>query len=292
MLHTKLEINNLVFTYNKGASFEKKALDNVNLKIGAGEFMGLIGCTGSGKSTLIQQFNALLKPESGNVLLDGTDIHADKSRLKEVRRKVGLVFQYPEQQLFEETVAKDVAFGPKNLGLPAEEIEERVKWALDMVGLTPEMGEQSPFDLSGGQKRRAAIAGVLAMKPEVLVLDEPAAGLDPVGRDEILMKIREMHKRTGITIILVSHSMEDVARLVERIAVINGGRIVMDDIPAAVFSRAPELEQMGLSAPQAALLAQELQKRGFRLRDGLYTVEDVVAAVAQELSVNKGLNHK
>ncbi|MCL2406864.1 MAG: energy-coupling factor transporter ATPase [Defluviitaleaceae bacterium] len=275
----KLEIKNLTFTYNKGTSFAKRVLDGVSLSFGAGEFTGLIGRTGSGKSTLIMQLNALLKPESGQVLLDDEDIHADKSKLKEVRRRVGLVFQYPEQQLFEATVRDDIAFGPKNMGFSKEEINERVRKALDLTGLTPEIAEKSPFDLSGGQKRRVAIAGVLAMQPEVLILDEPAAGLDPAGRDEILSNIKQMHERTGITVILVSHSMEDIAKLTNRLIVINEGRIVMDDPPHLVFQNTEELISMGLSAPQAALLTQELIKKGFAIPPDLHTVDGVVAAL-------------
>ena len=277
---SKIEIKNLSYTYNKGAAFAKQALDGVDLTIEKGEFVGLIGRTGSGKSTLIQQLNALLKPDGGEVLLDGMNIHEDKAKLKEVRQRVGLVFQYPEQQLFEATVMDDVAFGPKNLGLPKEEIDERVEWALSMVGISREIAAKSPFDLSGGQKRRAAIAGVLAMRPEVLVLDEPAAGLDPAGRDEILEKIREMHGRTDLTVILVSHSMEDIARLVERIVVINGGKIVKDGAPGVVFAQPAELKALGLLAPQAAILAFKLRERGIGVPEGVYTVDGVVEAVA------------
>lgn len=283
-----IEIKNLAFTYNKGAAFEKKVLDDINLTIGRGEFVGLIGRTGSGKSTLIQQLNALLKPDGGTVVIDGFNIHSDKSKLKEVRQKVGLVFQYPEHQLFEATVEADVAFGPGNLGIAKEEVDERVRWALDVVGLAPELAAKSPFDLSGGQKRRAAIAGVLAMRPQILILDEPAAGLDPAGRDEILEKIREMHNRLGITVILVSHSMEDIARLVNRIIVINYGKIAMDGPPESVFSRPHVLEEMGLSAPQAARLAFALREKGFEVPEGLTTVDEVVEAVIRVVNPERG----
>lgn len=279
-----IEIKNLTFTYNKGLSFEKKALDNINLNVENSEFVGLIGHTGSGKSTLIMHLNSLLKPGSGQIIIDGFDINSDKSRLKEVRRKVGVVFQYPEHQLFEMTVYKDAAFGPANLGLAKDEIDERVRWALSLVGIPEEMFEKSPFDLSGGQKRRAAIAGVLAMKPDVLVLDEPAAGLDPKGRDEILEKIKEMHDALKITVILVSHSMEDVARLVDRIIVINKGKIAYDDVPGVVFGNPPELEKMGLSAPQAARLAYALRAKGFDLPDNIYTVDAATAALLELIS--------
>lgn len=282
-----ININHVGFSYNKGTPFEKQALRDVNLHIDDREFVGLIGHTGSGKSTLIQLLNALLKPDEGSVEINGLNIHADKSKLKETRSKVGLVFQYPEHQLFETSVAKDIAFGPENLGLGAAEVKERVEWALELVGLDMSVAEKSPFELSGGQKRRAAIAGVLAMKPEILVLDEPAAGLDPRGRDEILGSIKELKERLGITVILVSHSMEDVARLVERIVVISQGSVVMDGLPAVVFSEPTELEKIGLTAPQAARLAEALKKRGLTIPEGVYTVEAAVAAIAALLEKNR-----
>jgi energy-coupling factor transport system ATP-binding protein len=233
------------------------------------------------------QLNALLRPDSGSVVIDGRDIHADRSRLKEVRRSVGLVFQYPEHQLFEATIAKDIAFGPENLGLGKDEVQERVAWAMDLVGLPADTAEKSPFDLSGGQKRRAAIAGVLAMRPKILILDEPAAGLDPRGRDEILNNVKELHAKLGITVILVSHSMEDVARLVNRIIVINKGRIAMDGPPGDIFAKPDILENMGLAAPQAANLAHNLRARGFAVPEDAYTVEAVTEAIIKRLRERK-----
>ena len=272
-------IENLTHIYNKGTAFEKAAVKNINIEIAKGEFAAIIGHTGSGKSTLVQHFNALIKPSSGRVLLDGFDIHSDKSRLKETRSRVGLVFQYPEHQLFEMTVAKDVAFGPENMGLGKAETEARVRESLALVGIGADMYEKSPFELSGGQKRRVAIAGVLAMRPEVLVLDEPAAGLDPSGRDEIFGAIKNMRGKLGITVILVSHSMEDVARLAEKIYVMRDGEIAMSGTPAEVFARYAELEDMGLAAPQITYLAGELEKRGARLGGTFFTVGEAAGAV-------------
>lgn len=245
-----IKINHLTHVYGENSVFEKKALDDINLEINDGEFIGLIGHTGSGKSTLIQHLNALLVPTSGEVLLNGENIYADKSKLKTIRQKVGLVFQYPEHQLFEMTVYKDVAYGPGNLGLSEDEIDKRVREALETVGLGDEIYEKSPFELSGGQKRRAAIAGVLAMEPEVLILDEPTAGLDPKGRDEILDAIKLMHEKRKITVILVSHSMEDVAKLVDRIVVLAKGKIAVTGTPKEVFAQTEKLESIGLAAPQ------------------------------------------
>lgn len=274
-----IEIKNLTYTYNAGTAFEKKALDDVSLTIDKGSFVGLIGHTGSGKSTLIQHINALLKPTSGQVLIDGRDIHSDKSKLKEIRQKVGLVFQYPEHQLFEMTVFQDVAFGPSNMGFNKEDIEERVISALDIVGIGKDTYEKSPFELSGGQKRRTAIAGVLAMKPEVLILDEPTAGLDPRGRDEILAKIHEMHKKLNITVILVSHSMEDIAKLVDSIIVMNNGTIHFSGTPTEVFSHAEELEKIGLAAPSITYLMHALNKNGFDVPQDIYTVDAATEAL-------------
>lgn len=279
-----IEIKNLTHIYNEGTAFEKRALSDVSLEIQSGEFVGLIGHTGSGKSTLIQHLNVLLKPDEGQVLIDGFDINSDKSKLKEIRCRVGLVFQYPEHQLFEMTVYKDAAFGPENMGLPKEEVDSRVRSALEIVGIPPDCYEKSPFDLSGGQKRRVAIAGVLAMRPEILVLDEPAAGLDPRARDEILEQIRLMHQKLKITVILVSHSMEDIARLVDRIIVVNEGKIAFGGTPAEVFERTDELEGMGLAAPQAAYLAHALKAKGFDLPHGIYTVDAAVDAILQQLN--------
>jgi len=279
----QIEVKDLNFYYNRGTVFEKKALDNINLQIDKGEFVGLIGQTGSGKSTLIQHLNALLAPESGAVLLDGADIHADKTMLKNVRRRVGLVFQYPEHQLFESSVYKDVAFGPENMGLSDIDVDTRVKDALRIVGLGEDLHEKSPFELSGGQKRRAAIAGVLAMRPDVLILDEPTAGLDPRGREDIFDKIQNMRNELGITIIFVSHSMEDIARLVSRIVVINDGRIILDGTPAEVFKHIELLECNGLSAPQPSYLVNALNNRGFDLPDDIYTIDAAHNAIVTNL---------
>lgn len=269
-----IEVKHLTHIYGKGTVFEKAALNDVSFSIKKGEFIGIIGHTGSGKSTLIQHLNALAKPTEGAVYLKGEDIFADKSKLKSIRQKVGLVFQYPEHQLFEMTVYKDVAFGPKNLELDQNETDKRVKEALAAVGMGEEYYNKSPFELSGGQKRRVAIAGILAMRPEVLVLDEPTAGLDPYGRDEILNNIRQMHKRLGLTVILVSHSMEDISRLADRILVMHNGRLVYFDKSSEVFSRSASLEEMGLSAPEISRLMNYLISRGADVRRDIYTVEE------------------
>jgi energy-coupling factor transport system ATP-binding protein len=263
-----VEIKNLNHIYMKDTIFQHKALNDVSLTIEDGEFIGLIGHTGSGKSTLIQHLNALLKPTSGNIIIDGIDITAKGVALKKIRQTVGLVFQYPEHQLFEETVAKDVAFGPENLGLSKEEIEIRVKEALTLVGLDyDKLKDVSPFELSGGQKRRVAIAGVLAMKPKVLILDEPTAGLDPKGRDEILGEIKRLHEMQKITVILVSHSMEDIAKLVDRIIVMSKGKIVLTDTPRKVFMQSEMLKNIGLDVPEVTQLINELNKKGLGLKD-------------------------
>ena len=279
-----IEIKNLSHTYSRGSTFEKKALDDINITIYKGEFIGLIGHTGSGKSTLIQHLNVLLRPETGSIIIDGEDIGADKSRLKAIRSKVGLVFQYPEHQLFEMTVFKDVAFGPANMGVSTDETHQRVQDALEIVGIPPELHEKSPFELSGGQKRRVAIAGVLAMKPEILVLDEPTAGLDPRGRDEILGRIKDMHEKLKLTVILVSHSMEDIARLVDRIFVINHGKIVLQGPPAEIFAQIDALEAIGLASTQAAYVAKRLQDAGFALPDGIYTTQHAVTEILKEVN--------
>lgn len=268
-----IEVKNLCHIYSPGTPFEKAALSDVSFKIDDGDFVGLIGHTGSGKSTLIQHLNGLLKPESGSVEIDGTDIFQKGVNMREIRSKVGIVFQYPEYQLFEETVYKDIAYGPKNLGLSDEEIDERVRYVAETVGLDEKYFEKSPFELSGGQKRRVAIAGVLAMKPRVLILDEPAAGLDPVGRDDILFKIKELHEREGITVILVSHSMEDVARFANSLMVMEGGRLKMFGAVEEVFSRSDELIAMGLNVPQACLVMQGLKKAGLDVDDKIYTAD-------------------
>lgn len=270
-----IDIKNLVYTYNPGTPFEKKALDGINLEINEGEFIGLIGHTGSGKSTLVQHLNGLMKPTSGSIIVDGVDIVEKKANLRETRQKVGLVFQYPEHQLFEETVFKDIAFGPKNLGLKDEEITNRVKSAMETVGLDyDDLKDRSPFELSGGQKRRVAIAGVIAMKPKVLILDEPTAGLDPSGRDEILDEIKGLYGNEGITIILVSHSMEDVARLVNRILVMHKGKIAMDDTTREIFKRASELEEIGLGIPQITSFMRSFKAKGHDISDDILTVEE------------------
>ena len=260
--------------YSEGTAFEKKALDDINLEIKDGRFVGLIGHTGSGKSTLIQHLNALIKPTSGEILLNGEDINADKSKLRSVRQRVGLVFQYPEHQLFEMTVYKDVAYGPSNMGLSKEEIDRRVKKSLEIVGIGEEIYNKSPFELSGGQKRRVAIAGVLAMEPEVLVLDEPTAGLDPKGRDDILDAIKAMHASLGITVILVSHSMEDVARYVDEIVVMHKGKVAYHGSPAQVFCKVDALENIGLAAPQISYVFNKLMEKGLPVPCGVYTTDE------------------
>lgn len=273
-----LEIKNLNYIYSSGTPFEHKALDNISFRVYRGEFIGIIGHTGSGKSTLMQQLNGLLKPTSGTVLLDGQDIWSDKQLTRQARFRVGLVFQYPEYQLFEETVYKDIAFGPKNMGLPPEEIDRRVREAAGFVGLTQAQLDASPFDLSGGQKRRVAIAGVIAMEPEVLILDEPTAGLDPIGRAGILGNIEAYRKAKNATIMMVSHSMEDVARLTDRLLVLNGSKLAMDGTPAQVFTRAEELVNMGLSIPQVTQVFLQLRKLGLDV-ENVYTLDQAVAAL-------------
>ena len=273
-----LEASNLNYIYSVGTPFEHKALDNISFSVERGEFIGIIGHTGSGKSTLMQQLNGLLKPTSGQVLLDGEDIWSDKKLTRQARFRVGLVFQYPEYQLFEETVYRDIAFGPKNMGLYEKEIDRRVREAAGFVGLTPEQLEVSPFDLSGGQKRRVAIAGVIAMEPEVLILDEPTAGLDPVGRAEILGNIEAYRRARNATIMMVSHSMEDVARLTDRLLVMNGSKLAMDAAPAQVFSHAEELVQMGLNIPQVTQVFLNLKKLGLDVAN-VYTIEQAVAEI-------------
>lgn len=270
-----IEIKHLDHIYMPGSPFETKALDDVTLTIGDGEFVGLIGHTGSGKSTLVQHLNGLMKPDHGSVIVDGMDVSDKNSDLREIRRRVGLVFQYPEHQLFEETVRKDVSFGPRNLGCSEQEIEERVVKACHQVGLSDEKLDMSPFDLSGGNKRRVAIAGVLAMRPRVLVLDEPTAGLDPRGRNELLELIRGLHEEDGNTIVMVSHSMDDISALAQRIIVMNEGRVAMDGTPREVFAHPQELVDMHLGVPAAAQLAMELRKRGYNLPDNVYTLDEM-----------------
>lgn len=275
-----LEVRNLDYIYSAGTPFEHKALDNVSFALEPGEFVGIIGHTGSGKSTLMQQMNGLLKPTFGQVLLDGVDIWSDKKLTRQARFRVGLVFQYPEYQLFEETVYRDIAFGPKNMGLEEKEVDRRVREAAGFVGLTEAQLEVSPFDLSGGQKRRVAIAGVIAMEPEVLILDEPTAGLDPVGRAEILGNIEAYRQAKNATIMMVSHSMEDVARLTDRLLVMNGSRLAMDGTPSEVFSRAQELLAMGLNIPQVTQVFLKLKALGLDVKS-VYTMEQAVAEIVR-----------
>lgn len=275
--------NKISYIYDYGSGTEKKALDKVSFSIEKGEFIGLIGHTGSGKSTLIQHLNGLVKATEGSIYYDGKDIYDEDFSMKELRAKVGLVFQYPEHQLFETDIFKDVCFGPKNLGLSQKEVELRAFEALRMVGMPEELFYQSPFDLSGGQKRRAAIAGVLAMKPEVLILDEPTAGLDPKGREDILGCIKELHDKMGITVILVSHSMEDVARYVSRIMVMNHGQLVFDDTPKAVFAHYKELESIGLAAPAVVYTTNALRNAGLDVNTNVLTVEEAAADILKHI---------
>ncbi|WP_302193852.1 energy-coupling factor transporter ATPase [uncultured Ruminococcus sp.] len=268
-----IQTEGLTYRYGIGTPFEKTAVDHVDLEIEAGSFVGIIGHTGSGKSTLIQHLNGLLRPTEGKVLLDGADIWADKSKMRQMRFRVGLVFQYPEYQIFEETVAKDIAFGPRNMGLAEEEVQARVRETAAIVGLSEEILKQSPFLLSGGQKRRVAIAGVMAMRPEVLILDEPTAGLDPRGREEILQEIQAYRNQTGATILLVSHSMEDVARHAKKILVMNAGKVFCYDTVANVFRRSQELQAIGLAVPQITRVCDALRARGVPLTDDIFTVE-------------------
>ncbi|MBE6979292.1 MAG: energy-coupling factor transporter ATPase [Ruminococcaceae bacterium] len=273
-----LQVQNLNYIYSAGTPFEHQALQDVSFSVSRGEFIGIIGHTGSGKSTLMQQLNGLLKPTSGTILLDGKDIWSDKKLTRQARFRVGLVFQYPEYQLFEETVYKDIAFGPKNMGLSYEEIDRRVRDAAATVGLTEQQLQVSPFDLSGGQKRRVAIAGVIAMEPEVLILDEPTAGLDPRGREEILKNIEDYRRTHNATVMMVSHSMDDVARLTDRLLVLNGSRLVMDGSPAEVFARSEELIEMGLNIPQVTRVFLELKAMGLDV-EPVYTIDQAVAVL-------------
>lgn len=284
MKQTAIKTENLTYTYSAGLPGAKTAVSNVSIEIEKGEILGIIGHTGSGKSTLIQQFNGLLKPTSGRVLIGGEDIWQDKSKLKQFRFKVGLVFQYPEYQLFEETVAKDIAFGPKNMGLTQQETDERVRESLRLVGLDESLLEASPFDLSGGQKRRVAIAGVTAMRPEVLILDEPAAGLDPAGRSEILSQIKQYHEERSGTVIIVSHSMEDIAKYASKVLVLNEGEVFAYDAVEEVFKLSDALETMGLDIPVATRIMLELKRRGYDVDTSVYTPEGAADALLKKLS--------
>lgn len=269
-----IKIENLTHIYMPKSPFEKKALDDVSLEIYDGQFVALIGHTGSGKSTLIQHLNGLLKPSSGKIIVDDVSITEKGVKLSDIRKKIGLVFQYPEYQLFEETIEKDIQFGPRNLGLSEEEISVRTTRAMKMVGLDYEYyKDKSPFELSGGQKRRVAIAGVVAMEPKILILDEPTAGLDPKGRDEILEQIKILHKEYNMTIILVSHSMEDVAKLADRVIVMNKGKCILDGVPSEIFNKIDILEEVGLAAPQVTYLVRELKNKGFNISGSIFTVE-------------------
>ena len=280
-----ITVEELRHTYSAGTPFEKTAIENISLEIPQGQFVGILGHTGSGKSTFIQHLNALLQPTGGRVLLDGEDINRDKKSRHDVKWKVGLVFQYPEYQLFEETVFADIAFGPKNMGLSREEIDERVREAAGFVGVEEKLFERSPLELSGGQKRRVAIAGVVAMRPGVLILDEPTAGLDPSGSRKIMDNIRRYREKSGATVIIVSHNMDDAARLTERLIVFDHGHIAMDGTPEEVFSRPQELIDIGLNVPQATALAMALRRRGMALPGAIFTHEQLLAAVKRAKGV-------
>lgn len=278
-----LELKNLSYVYGTGTPFKKTAVNNLSLSIEKGEFIGIMGHTGSGKSTLVQMLNGLMKPTSGQVLLDGEDIWANPKDIRKIRFKVGMVFQYPEYQLFEETVAKDIAFGPTNMGKSGAELEKAVNDAARFTGLKDELLEKSPFDLSGGEKRRAAIAGVIAMNPAVLVLDEPTAGLDPMGRDVLLSQIVQYHKERKNTVILVSHSMEDIARVADKIIVMNKSNLVMFDKTKEVFSKGRELEKIGLRVPQITKIMLELREKGFNVPEGILTVDEAMDCISSLL---------
>ena len=271
-----IEIRHLTHCYSEGSALHTVALDDVSFTIHEGEFIGIIGHTGSGKSTLVQHLNGLLRPTSGQILIDGSDLNGNEVDRRKLRQRIGLVFQYPEYQLFEETVAKDVAFGPKNQGLSKEEIDSRVRYALEKVRLNyDEIAEKSPFELSGGQMRRVAIAGVIAMKPEVLILDEPTAGLDPRGRDSILSMLEDLHKSEGVTIVMVSHSMDDMARLATRLIVMSEGKIAADGTPREIFTREDRMVSIGLDIPDAARLCKRLREMGLNIPDDLYRPEEL-----------------
>ena len=281
-------VKDLVHIYNPKSPFESRALDGVDIEIEKGEFVGLIGHTGSGKSTLVQHLNGLLKPTSGKIIINGLDITEEGISLTSIRKKVGLVFQYPEYQIFEETIYKDIAFGPSNLGIPEDEIHERIKDSMEIVGLDFEsLRDRSPFDLSGGQRRRVAIAGVIAMKPEVLILDEPTAGLDPKGRDDILSQIKKLHSKYGITIIIVSHSMEDMAKLADRLIVMNRGKVEIMGTPREVFRHGERLKDIGLGVPSVLELVKKLREKGFEIREDIITIEEAKSEILKYIKENK-----
>lgn len=281
-----IELKNVTYKYSAGTPFESVAVDDVSISIEKGEFCGIIGHTGSGKSTLIQHLNGLIKPTSGEVLIDGKNIWDRDVDIRDIRFKVGLVFQYSEHQLFEETVYKDIAFGPKNMGLPEDEIDKRVHEAAENMGLSAELLERSPFDLSGGQKRRAALAGVIAMNPEILILDEPAAGLDPIGREKVLSKISDYHKKYGTTILLVSHSMEDIVKYAEKVLVMNKSRVFCHEKTDKVFAMQDEIIKIGLDVPQITKIIMKLREKGIDLGNDIYTVERAKERISEYL--NKG----
>lgn len=279
-----IKIDNLTHIYMPGTPFEKKALDNINININDGEFVALIGHTGSGKSTLIQHINGLLKPTSGKIIIDGFDMTLKTTKLSDIRKKVGLVFQYPEYQIFEETIEKDIAYGPINLKLTEDEVKIRVKRAMDIVGLDYEaFKDKSPFELSGGQKRRVAIAGVVAMEPKILILDEPTAGLDPKGRDDILNQTLKLQKEYKMTIVLVSHSMEDVAKVADRILVMNKGKCILDGEPSDIFKEIDTLERVGLAVPQVTYLLRKLREKGFNISQDIFTVDEAKKEILRVL---------
>ena len=282
-----IKTKNLTHIYMPKSPFEKVALDNVSVEIEDGDFVALIGHTGSGKSTLIQHFNGLLEASSGKIIVDGVDITEKNVKLTDIRKKVGLVFQYPEYQIFEETISKDIEFGPRNLGLSEDEITRRVKKSMEMVGLDYETyKDRSPFDLSGGQKRRVAIAGVIAMEPTTLILDEPTAGLDPKGRDDILGQIRKLHKDYNMTVIIVSHSMEDVANIAEKVIVMNHGKVALEGTPVEVFKEVDKLESIGLAVPQVTYLIRNLRAKGFDISDSIFTIEEAKRAILSIFASN------
>lgn len=283
-----IEIKNLSFVYGENTEFEKIAVNNISVSIDKGDFIGIIGQTGSGKSTFVQTLNGLLKPTSGKILLDGEDIWKNPKDIRKIRFKIGMAFQYPEHQLFEETVFKDIAFGPKNMGLNEKEIKDKVFKAAQFVGLNDKLLYKSPFELSGGEKRRVAIAGVMAMEPQVLILDEPTAGLDPKGRDILLAQLKTYHKQSGNTVLLVSHSMEDIANNANKVLVMNNGKIAMFDETRAVFERASELESLGLRVPQITKISMNLRNKGFPISKGILTVDEALEDIKRLLCERRG----